>query len=732
MNSKKMIQKLRTPLFAVAALALMAGPSLAVDLMAVEGTWTPAGGTPITMWGFAADTGSCPVAPVNWNVGPQLTDADLVTGDLIINLRNCLSEGVSIVIPGQPATTCDGAACTPVIVADGQGRDRVRAFTTEAAGNGGTVTYQWTGVKDGTYLYQSGSHPAKQVQMGLYGALTLGIYTGTNEDVDPNEPIKPVPVALLYSEIDPALHRPPAAATPLGYHPRHYLVNGLVNPPALTAGDTNRPTVLRFLNAGLDFHVPALNSGYMELEAEDGNPYPFVKKQYSVNLAAGKTIDALWQPATAGDHVIYDRRGNGMVASLTVETGTPPVNAPPIAVNDGPYGAVVDVALNVGVPGVLGNDTDVDFGDTLTASVVTGPSNGTLTLNANGSFIYTPTAAGPDIFTYQANDGTADSNIATVTLNATVATPNTAPVAVDDDYVVDEDSTLNVTASTVLGNDTDADVGDTLTAVLDDDVNNGTLALNTDGTFTYLPDANFNGSDSFTYHANDGTDNSNIVTVSITVDPVNDAPVAVNDAYTVDSGATLIADASTGPLAVVLANDSDIEGDTLTAVLVPGSGPASEDFVFNPDGSFTYGPADAADRLSDSFSYQACDGDPAVCATATVNITINDIVTNTPPVAVADTANVVRRTRTFINLTGNDTDVDNNIDPDGIVITAAPNQGGSVVVMPNGVEYRAPGGFATNGGAEEDFSYTVRDLDGATSNEGTVTVHVFRRANQLP
>ena len=115
-----------------------------------------------------------------------------------------------------------------------------------------------------------------------------------------------------------------------------------------------------------------------------------------------------------------------------------------------------------------------------------------------------------------------------------------------------------------------------------------------------------------------------------------------------------------------------------------------------------------------------------------MSITINQIVTNTPPVAVPDTANVVRRTRTFINLTGNDTDVDNNIDPNGIVITAAPNQGGSVVVMPNGVEYRAPGGLATNEGAEEEFSYTVRDLSGATSNEVTVTVIVFRNANQFP
>lgn len=687
----------------------IAPASYAVDLVAIDGQWSPDGGaTQIPMWGFAADTSQACNSLPTWNVGPQLTDTDLVGGNLTVNLRNCLSEGVSIVIPGQPAIF------SPVTAVDSSGRTRITAFTTEAA-PGVTQSYTWTGVKAGTYIYQSGSHPAKQVQMGLYGALTVGTYAGTSGDV-----------TLLYSEIDPLLHSPPAAATPLGYKPRHYLVNGKeIQTSALTAGDTAQPTVLRMLNAGLDFHVPALNGGYMIQVAEDGNPYPFAKEQYSVNLAAGKTIDALWQPATAGDHVIYDRRGNGMVASLTVDTGTPPANTAPVAAGDGPYDAVVGVALNVGIlDGVLANDID-DDGDSLTAVLDTGAGNGTLTLNADGSFVYTPTAAVPDSFTYHANDGTDDSNIVTVTISVTNPIPNTAPVAVDDAYVADEDTTLNVTASNVLGNDTDADAGDTLTAVLDVDVINGALTLNTDGTFDYLPDANFNGSDSFTYHANDGAADSNIATVNITVTPVNDAPAAVDDAYAIDSGADLIVAAVDG----VLANDSDIDGDSMTAVLV--TGPADEDFVFNADGSFTYVSADGAARLSDSFSYQACDA-TACSDTATVNITINQIVTNTPPVAVADTANVVRRTRTFINLTGNDTDVDNNIDPNGIVITAAPNQGGSVIVMPNGVEYRAPGGLASNEGAEEEFSYTVRDLDGATSNEVTVTVIVFRNQNQLP
>src|SRR6185436_18967808 len=97
--------------------------------------------------------------------------------------------------------------------------------------------------------------------------------------------------------------------------------------------------------------------------------------------------------------------------------------------------------------------------------------------------------------------------------------------------------------------------------------------------------ANYNGSDSFTYHANDGTGNSNIATVTITVSPVNDAPIAVNNVYTTNEDT---------PLTVVLANsvlvnDADTEGNTLTAVL--DVGPANGTLTLNANGTFTYTPA---------------------------------------------------------------------------------------------------------------------------------------------
>ena len=97
--------------------------------------------------------------------------------------------------------------------------------------------------------------------------------------------------------------------------------------------------------------------------------------------------------------------------------------------------------------------------------------------------------------------------------------PNTPPVAMDDAYTTDEDSTLNVGAPGVLGNDDDANL-DSLTAIKVTDPANGTLILNDDGSFTYNPAANFNGTDSFTYKANDGVADSNVATVTITINPL--------------------------------------------------------------------------------------------------------------------------------------------------------------------------------------------------------------------
>ncbi|MFD1602139.1 Ig-like domain-containing protein, partial [Flavobacterium artemisiae] len=239
------------------------------------------------------------------------------------------------------------------------------------------------------------------------------------------------------------------------------------------------------------------------------------------------------------------------------------VNDVPVANNDA-YTVLEGGTLTVTTAtGVLSNDTDVD-GNTLTAVLVSGPANGTLTLNANGSFTYIHNGSETttDSFTYRANDGTASSNIATVTI--TVTPVNDAPIASNDSYTVAEGGTLTVTAAnSILSNDTDAE-NNPLTAILVTSPSHGTLTLNSNGTFTYTHDGSETTTDSFTYRANDGTASSNIATVTITVTPVNDAPVASNDSYTVAEGGTLTVTAANS----ILSNDTDEENNPLTAILV--------------------------------------------------------------------------------------------------------------------------------------------------------------------
>jgi VCBS repeat-containing protein len=171
---------------------------------------------------------------------------------------------------------------------------------------------------------------------------------------------------------------------------------------------------------------------------------------------------------------------------------------------------------------VLANDSDPDR-DTLSAVLGSGPSHGTLTLNANGSFAYTPAANyhGSDSFTYLAGDGEQESSPATVTI--TVGAVNDIPTAATDAYGTGEDTTLTVDAPGVLANDSDPD-GDTLSAVAGSGPSHGTLTLNADGSFTYTPAADFNGNDSFTYRASDGSLISDSVTVTLTVTASNDPP----------------------------------------------------------------------------------------------------------------------------------------------------------------------------------------------------------------
>ncbi|OGN08377.1 MAG: hypothetical protein A2750_02790 [Candidatus Yanofskybacteria bacterium RIFCSPHIGHO2_01_FULL_45_42] len=190
---------------------------------------------------------------------------------------------------------------------------------------------------------------------------------------------------------------------------------------------------------------------------------------------------------------------------------------------------------------------------------------------------------------------------------------NRAPVAVDDEYITDEDTKLVIDAPGVLENDTDAD-GDALYAFVVEEPAHGTLDFFGDGSFTYMPEADYNGSDSFTYKAHDDSDdNSDEAVVTLTVNPVNDAPAAQDDAATADE------DSSNNAIDV-LNNDSDIEPDilTVTGVTAPVNGTAE---IAEEGTGVSYTP-NADYNGPDSFEYTISDGNGGT-ATATVTIDVN-------------------------------------------------------------------------------------------------------------
>jgi len=212
-----------------------------------------------------------------------------------------------------------------------------------------------------------------------------------------------------------------------------------------------------------------------------------------------------------------------LAASLAVPLGLSAATTAPAALNDS-YTVNENGILDISAPGVLSNDTAT--GKTLTAGLVDNVKNGILILNSNGSFIYVPdnNFHGIDTFRYVANNGTL-SNAATVTI--TVKAINHAPVARNDSYQVEENSTLKVTGHGILANDTASD-GNSLSAVLVTHALNGALKLNHNGSFVYTPNSNFHGMDSFTYKANDSITDSNVATVTITVNPINSPTVNNN------------------------------------------------------------------------------------------------------------------------------------------------------------------------------------------------------------
>jgi len=379
---------------------------------------------------------------------------------------------------------------------------------------------------------------------------------------------------------------------------------------------------------------------------------------------------------------------NAGTISLTIT----PVNDAPVAVN-GSY----STPRNRSVSGNL-SATDVD-NSTLTYAIVTQPRKGSVTITntATGAFTYVPAGNGSDTFSFRANDGILDSNTATVSIQITAAVANTAPVASNGAVSAIED-----TASAGTLTATDAD-GNPLTYRIITNGTKGTVTItNTStGAYNYAPGVNLNGADSFTFRANDGSADSNLATVSVTIAPVNDPPVANADTATIPF--------NTAVAIAVLANDVDPDLDALTVAGVtqaPAHGTAAitgNTITYSPGSGYS-GP--------DVFKYIARDPSSANSNEATVTVTVSGA--NQAPTAEDQSVTTAEDTQKAIVLSG--------ADPEGSPLTFAvvtPPAHGTLSGVAPSVTYSP----ALNYNGTD--SFTFRASDGSiVSNTATVTITV--------
>ena len=284
-------------------------------------------------------------------------------------------------------------------------------------------------------------------------------------------------------------------------------------------------------------------------------------------------------------------------AVATVSIMVNPVNDLPSAANQA-VNTSEDTAAAITLSG---SDSD---GDALGYVIVSGPAHGTLS-GTGSDLVYTPAANyhGDDSFTFTANDGAADSSVATVTI--TVGAVNDLPVANSQSVTTNEDTAKAITLS---GSDVE---NGSLSYVIVAGPAHGTLS-GAGQNRVYTPAANYNGSDSFTFKTNDGTADSGVAVVTITVASVNDAPVAVADS------ATTVKNTSVN--VSVRANDQDVDGDALTVITV-SQGTKGGTVLINGGGTgVTFKPRQNYTGL-DTFTYKVSDGKGGT-ATATVTITV--------------------------------------------------------------------------------------------------------------
>ena len=412
---------------------------------------------------------------------------------------------------------------------------------------------------------------------------------------------------------------------------------------------------------------------------------------------------------------IVDRDGGGAIATVTIDVAEPGVGGGGVGSelpNQAPVTQVDHYHVGYDEPAtgnVLANDSDPD-GDTLTASVATPPASGTLELNADGTFTYHPNEgwSGLDRFWYNADDGNGNVERVEVCI-VTDPPPNALPEAAKDEY----STTTNASVSgNVLDNDIDPD-NDAMTVSLFEAPENGTVTVNPDGTFEYVPNEGFTGTDTFQYRVVDADGGGALAEVCIEVnEAANQAPVTEVDHYHIGHDQAVSAN--------VLANDSDPDGDRLTATV--DTPPEHGTLTLRPNGQFVYIPNPGWSGL-DRFWYNADDGNGNV---ERVEVCI---VTDPGPNALPEANKDEFATHVNETVVGNV--LDNDIDPDNddwSVSLFTPPENGTVVLNSDGTfEYTPNEGFK----GTDTFQYRVVDSDGGGAL-GDVCIEVSETPNGIP
>jgi len=446
--------------------------------------------------------------------------------------------------------------------------------------------------------------------------------TGSNPAPPPAR-TTPVPVRAPSAPSPAPAEQPAPAQEPAVTEPAATPAASADNPPSAR---TDRLSVPQGGTAVID--VLANDSD------PDGDPLTIVSVGSPVRGTARKVGDRVQFTAPsdfAGQitfpYTIADPRGGRDSASVSV--AVLPVNTPP-SFSAGPGQSVLEDAGSQTAPGWA---TGISPGPPDEAAqavsfLVSNDGNSLFSeqpsVAANGTLTYTPApnASGSATVTVRAVDdgGTANGGTDTSAPQAfaiKITPVNDPPVATADGFTVAEDDPAGITFD-VLANDTDADSGDTRIVSSYDasTIANGVLTNNGGGTFTYIADTGFDGTETFSYVVADGAGVTASATVTITVTPVQHAPVAGDDAYTTQQGTPLSV-----PAPGALANDGDQDGDAIAARTTPVTPPSNGTVALGTDGSFSYTP-NAGFMGTDSFTYRIDDG-TGRSADGTVTITVS-------------------------------------------------------------------------------------------------------------